>query len=65
MGDNNYYGVAKGRQVRLYLCCGYSYRQTDNYPGSLHQGFVNIDEYLEFMRNHANSTEDELRVFDR
>ena len=36
----------------------------DKYPRTLHQGFMDIDECLEFMRNHTISSEDEWNVFD-
>jgi len=65
LGGKKHYGVAKGRQVGIYLCYGYVHRQTDKYPGALHQGFMDIDECLEFMGNHATSTEDEWNIFDR
>ena len=55
MDDKNYYCVAKVRQTRIYLSYGYAHKQT--LPGALHQGFQDLDQSIEFMRNHASSPE--------
>ena len=65
MGDKNYYDVAKGRQVGIYLFYTHEHRQTNKFPGALYHEFLDIIKCLEFMRNEATSTEDEYNVFDR
>jgi hypothetical protein len=60
----NYYGVAVGRKIGIYLTYGYSHKQTDKVSGALHQGFMELEECLEFMRNHAEVPEEEWQVYD-
>ena len=44
---------------------GYAHKQTDKFPGALHQGFQDLDQSIVFMRNHASSPENEWCVYDR
>ena len=62
--EKNYYGVAVGRKIGIYLTYGHANKQTDKYGGALHQGFMTLEECLDFMRNHADTPETEWLVFD-
>ncbi len=65
MSDKNFYCVAKGRAVGICLTYAFSQKQVDGFAQALHEGFMEFDDAVSYMRINATTPESEWLVYDR
>ena len=60
----NYYSVACGKKTGICKTWGQCHKWTNKVSGSLHEGFENLDDAIQFMFDNTSLSRESIKVFD-
>ena len=62
--EKNYYVVAVGNKIGIFKTWGQCHKQTNESPGAVLEGFVTLEEAVEFLLENTSMEKDAILVFN-